>query len=129
MEKTAVKNLLKKLDEKLANEKYLGCSVKDVVVGGGLRLDGRIKKPVTMPKEQFDQICALYKFLKENNNLTQEELNNLLKTKFVQYKFLRQINKKMPGLLDELKTHGPMYVAGYIAYLNKTNEELKRVLP
>jgi len=118
MEKQVVKNLINKLNEKLEKEKCIGRN-KPIVIGGIYyqvsRQKGKSIDPIIIPKEQLDKLVALSKFLRENENITQEDLDLLLKTKLFKYRFLRKLNNKIPDFLEELKTNGPQSVALYYA--------------
>ena len=88
--------------------------------------------PRYISNNQYYQIAEFYNFLTENEDLTDEEIREVLKYKFINYKFLRKLDKLIPDFFEELKMHGPMSVA--IRYIDrKVNKEnyrmLKRELP
>lgn len=65
--------------------------------------------------EQKAEIVALYQFIIDNK-LTNEEISELLQQKVEQFKNYRQIIKRYPDFIDELKKHGPVYFMGRIGY-------------
>ena len=138
MQKEERKNLIIKLKDKLeygyievlGNKNFLN-SNKEVVVGGRYsRMMGHILvSPVKVSKQQLDQLYGLSKFLRENPHVTQEDLNELLKTKFFKFKFLRKVNKLLPDLLIELRDYSAQSVALYYANRVQVNEQIEKALP
>ena len=57
-------------------------------------------------KDQRAQVYALQSFLKENEGISQEDLNKVLKAKFFKFAFLRKLNKQVPNLIEEIKEQG-----------------------
>ena len=99
---------------------------KQVFVGSATRLNPRF-----ISNKQYFQIAEFYNFLKENEDLTDEEIREVLKSKFIDYKFLRKLDKLIPGFFEELKFHGPMCVA--IQYVDlkvrkENNKEFNKLL-
>lgn len=124
------KRLLVELYKKLEQEKHLGFRDKDVIVGGMYNTVRRqLGKPLTITKEEMDQLVALYRFLKEHNDFTQEELNKLLIEDVHKFKFLIKVNNILPDFLNELKDHGPGTVACYYANREHINKEIDKLLP
>ena len=64
----------------------------------------------TTTKHQRAQVYALAKFLKDNEELTQDELDKILKARFFKFAFLRKLNNEIQDLIQELKKHGPSTV-------------------
>lgn len=88
--------------------------------------------PKLISNKQYYQIAEFYNFLEENEDLTLEEIREILKSKPIEYGFLRKLDKLIPDFFEELKHHGPMCIA--IEFVNsKVNKEhykiLKRELP
>lgn len=130
MEKEERKSLINQLNDKFQNEKYRGTDWKGVyLAGNGAKINGRLVAPLTISKKQMDQLIALKKFIEENDNITQEDLNVLLNTKFFKFKFLRKVNQTLPDLLSEIKQHSAIYVATYYANRVRVNEQIEKVLP
>ena len=128
------KSLILKLNERLSiaklhahwkdNQQF---DKKQVFVQSETKLNPRF-----ISNKQYFQIAEFYNFLKENEDLTDEEIREVLQAKFVNYRFLRKLDKLIPDFFEELKFHGPMSVA--IRYVDrKVNKEnyriLKRELP
>ena len=127
----ADKNLVRELTKKLAIRELESSfySDKDIHVGGRYnRATGKTEGAIKIKQTEFDQLEGLYLFVKENQSLTQEELNELLKTKFLKFKFLRKVNAMLPDLLAEIKMHGAMQVAIYYANRVHVNKQIDRVL-
>ena len=72
-----------------------------------------------LSNEQYFQIVALYEFLKDNEDLSNEEVKAMLKSR-LKFSFLRKLDKKIPNMIEELREHGPKYVA--IMY-NRLNQD------
>ena len=124
------KSLINQLSDKFQNEKYRGTDWKDVyLAGSGFKINGRLVAPLTISKKQMDQLVALKKFLEENNEITQEDLNILLNTKLFKFMFLRKVNAMLPDLLSEIKQHGAVYVATYYANRLNINDQIDKILP
>ena len=77
----------------------------------------------------MDQLVALKKFVEENEDITQEDLNFLLNTTLFKFKFLRKVNVTLPDLLSEIKQYSAIYVATYYANRVRTNEQIEKMLP
>ena len=75
----------------------------------------RINSKYLSNKEYF-QIVEFYEFLKENPNLTNDEIREILNSNN-KFSFLRKLDQTVPDLFEELKDHGVMYVA--VSYVNK----------
>ncbi len=60
--------------------------------------------------DQYFQIVALYEFLKDNEDLSNEEVRAMLKSR-LKFSFLRKLDKKIPNMFEELREHGPKCVA------------------
>lgn len=69
--------------------------------------------------DQYFQIVALYEFLKDNEDLSNEEVRAMLKSR-LKFSFLRKLDKKIPNMFEELREHGPKCVA--IMY-DRSNQE------
>lgn len=117
------KNLLLELNKKLKQEKLLGAQKKEIIVG---KSKGVI---FTISKNYIDQLVAIHKFLKNNKEITEQDFDNLLKTSFVNFRFVKKLNRTMPDFLNELKTHGPMWIAKDYVYNIHIDKELERRLP
>lgn len=72
-----------------------------------------------LSNEQYFQIVALYEFLKDNEDLSNEEVKAMLKSR-LKFSFLRKLDKRFPNMIEELREHGPKYVS--IMY-DKINQE------
>ena len=125
------KNLVLELTKKIAEKELISAHTTDkqIVVGGSCsRITGKITKSVKIKKSEYDQLVGLYKFIQEHKDLTQEELDFVLKTKFLKFRFLRKVNALVPDFLNELKMHGAMQVALYYANRIQVNEQIDGVL-
>ena len=130
MKKEERKSLIAELIGRIEFEKISCIQDKEVILGEvENRINGRKTNTLKIPARQMDQLVALSKFLRKNSNVTQEDLNYLLKTKWIKFKFLRKINNMMPDLLDEIKNHGPQHVAIYYANRVQVNEQIEKALP
>ena len=54
--------------------------------------------------DQYFQIVALYEFLKDNEDLSNEEVRAMLKSR-LKFSFLRKLDKKIPNMFEELREH------------------------
>ena len=124
------KSLLVELYKKLETEKRLGFRDKDVIVGGSCdRVRYRLTRPLTITKEEMNQLVGLHRFLKDHPKFTQEDLNELLCADVRKCEFLRKVNNVLPDMLEELKDHGPGSVACYYANRMHINEQIDKILP
>lgn len=106
-----MKTLVEKLSEKLNKLKKQKGKVEEVVF---VKND---KKEISMyalsemiTKDQRAKVYGLHNFLMENENLSQEELDQVLKGRFFKFAFLRKLNKEVDNLIGELKESGPTHV-------------------
>ena len=68
-----------------------------------------------LSKEHY-HISVFYWFLKDNPNLTNEEIREILYANN-RFSFLRKLDYAIPNLFEELKDHGITYVENlYVAY-------------
>lgn len=68
------------------------------------------------------QIMEFYLFLKENPNLTDEEIREILNSNN-KFSFLRKLDNLIPNLFEELKVHGVSYIKNaYITAKNGSKE-------
>ena len=77
---------------------------------------------------EYFQIAQFYMFLKENPNLTDEEIREVLKSNR-KFSFIRKLDSRTPDLFSELKLHGPMSIATDYASRKCTHEQLAKRLP
>ena len=84
--------------------------------------------PKYISHKQYFQIAQFYNFLKENPELTNEDIKGILNTNN-KFSFLRKLDKSMPDFLEELKMHGPMCIATTYASRKHKDEQLKKLLP
>ena len=119
MDKTSNAELVVKLTERLKIAKVEARIQTDkdkwpkLIVGGG---EERVNEKY-ISNEKYFQISQLYWFLREHPNLSHEEFEQVLKSRFLKFKFLRKLNKVVENLDDELREHGIRYVA--IRYAEK----------
>lgn len=124
MEKIRKAELIEKLTEKLqvakaqAKQQNQKDSYPQLFVGGG---EERINQRY-ISNEQYFQVAQLYNYLMENENLTHEEFQEILKSKFVKFAFLRKLNRVVKNLDEELRTHGIRYVATKYAEKKYVND-------
>lgn len=127
MEKRLVKELSKQMAAKDLNLDPYAKQKK--IIGSDLCFSARKNiKETTVTKHQYNQLIALQRFLQENENLTQKEFNCLLKTKFLKFKFLREVNAILPDMLSKLKEHSAMYVVLSYVSAKNANKEMEKVL-
>lgn len=113
MNKTSNAELVVKLTERLKVAKVEARIQTDkdkwpkLIVGGG---EEKINQKY-ISNEQYFQISQLYWFLREHPNLSHEEFEQVLKSKFVKFQFLRKLNKTIKNLDEELREHGIKCVA------------------
>ncbi|MBR4998512.1 MAG: hypothetical protein IKY10_01410 [Clostridia bacterium] len=89
----------------------------------GIRLN-----PKYITEKEYFQIAQFYKFLKENPELKDEEIREILNANN-KFSFIRKLDGKIPDLFSELKLHGPMYIATDYASRKHTSEQLEKKLP
>ena len=106
-----MKTLVDKLSEKLDKlNKQKGKMEEVVFVKNERKEISMYDLGETFTKDQRAKVYALHNFLMENENLSQEELNEVLKGKFFKFAFLRRLNKVIDNLIEELKESGPTHV-------------------
>lgn len=89
----------------------------------GMRLN-----PKYISEKEYFQIAQFYMFLKENPDLTDEEIREILNCNN-KFSFIRKLDSKIPDLFSELKLHGPMTIATDYASRQHFHEQLERKLP
>jgi len=67
----------------------------------------------------FKELCVLNTFMRQNPELTNEEISNLLKTKFFKFKTLRKCEQKIPDFFNELREMGAEYCTIFLAQRNE----------
>ena len=81
----------------------------------------RINSKYLSNKEYF-QIVEFYEFLKENPDLTDDEIREILNSNN-KFSFLRKVDQAVPNMFEELRDHGVMYIA--VSYVsNKHGDKL-----
>jgi len=93
-----------------------------------LKPKGARINPKYLSDKQYFQIAQFYVFLKENPDLTSEEIREVLKSNN-KFSFLRKLDKLIPDFYEELKLHGPMTIATTYASRKHMNEQLNKRLP
>lgn len=73
--------------------------------------------------KEFRQLFALKRFLSENEQMTHEELKNLLKQKHFKFSFLRKFIEEIPNYKQILLTRGAPAAANayFMSKVNKMN--------
>lgn len=92
-----------------------------------LKLGGFII-PEDISRKNYFQIAQFYVFLKENPDLTKDEIREILKSNN-KFSFLRKLDVRTPDLFEELKLHGPMVIAIDYASRQHFHEQLEKKLP
>ncbi len=129
MEKQTNEKLVQKLIERLrvaktnAQEQNKKDKFPKLLIGGEERINQKY-----ISNEQYFQIVQLYNFLKEYEDLTHEEFEEILKTKFGKFMFLRRLNKIVKNLDEELRDHGVRYVAIKFAEIKYSKDFFKHWL-
>ena len=93
-----------------------------------LKPKGARINPKYLSDKQYFQIAQFYVFLKENPNLTDEEIREVLKSN-KKFSFIRKLDINTPDLFSELKLHGPMVIATDYASRKHFHEQLAKKLP
>ena len=129
MQKEERKNLVVKLYNKMRFAKFQA-EVKENKDNNSLFVKpvGYTLNPKYISNKQYFQIAQLYNFLKENPDLKDEEIREILNSNN-KFSFLRKLDKSMPDFIEELKLHGPMTIATTYASRKHINEQLKKRLP
>lgn len=89
----------------------------------GMRLN-----PKYISEKEYFQIAQFYVFLKENPDLTDEEIREILNCNN-KFSFIRKLDIKIPDLFSELKLHGPMTIATDYASKKQFHEQITKKLP
>ena len=128
MENEVRKKLVVELYKKMQFAKVQGGIKKPSVENDlFLKLGGFII-PEDIPRKNYFQIAQFYVFLKENPDLTDEEIREILNCNN-KFSFIRKLDSKIPDLFDELKLHGPMVIATDYASRQHSHEQLEKKLP
>lgn len=129
MEKETRKNLVVKLYNKMRFAKFQAeiqdKSDKDSLF---IKPKGMKLNPKYISDKEYFQIAQFYVFLKENPNLTDDEIREILNSNN-KFSFLRKLDNLIPDLFSELKLHGPMCIATDYASRKYTNEQIDKILP
>ena len=129
MEKEERINLVVKLYKKMQFAKFQAetqdRSDKDNLF---LQPKGYRINPKFLSKKQYFKIAQFYVFLKENPDLTDEQIKEVLNSNN-KFSFLRKLDSLIPDFFEELKLHGPMTIAVDYASRKQTNKELTKRLP
>lgn len=127
MDKTSNAELVVKLTKRLNVAKVEARIQTDkdkwpkLIVGGG---EERVNEKYISNKQYF-QISQLYCFLMEHKDLSHDEFEQLLNSKFIKFGFLRKLNKIVENLDEELREHGIRYVAMRYAEIKYTKDFFK----
>ena len=89
---------------------------------------GYTLNPKYISHKEYFQVAQFYNFLKENPNLTNDDITEILNSNN-KFSFLRKLDKLIPDFYEELKLHGPMTIATTYASRKHTDEQLKKRLP
>jgi len=89
---------------------------------------GGFSTPKNLARDKYFQIAQFYNFLKENPNLTNEDIRKILNSNN-KFSFLRKLDKLIPDFYEELKLQGPMTIATTYASRKHMNEQLNKRLP
>ena len=92
-----------------------------------LKLGGFII-PEDISRKNYFQIAQFYVFLKENPDLTDEEIREILNCNN-KFSFIRKLDSKIPDLFSDLKLHGPMTIATDYASKKHFHEQITKKLP
>ena len=98
-------------------------------IGDGFEKDGELFKTTfkfnakSMTKNQYTKLFALYEFIKENPNLSENDIRTIIYSKNVSFSFLVECDKKIDNFLYELKKHGPVSMAHEIERQQKSIEK------
>ena len=93
-----------------------------------LKPKGARINPKYLSDKQYFQIAQFYVFLKENPDLTNEEIREVLKSNN-KFSFIRKLDINTPDLFSKLKLHGPMVIATDYASREHFHEQLAKKLP
>ena len=93
-----------------------------------LKPKGARINPKYLSDKEYFQIAQFYVFLKENPDLTDEEIREILKSN-KKFSFIRKLDINTPDLFSELKLHGPMTIATDYASRMHFHEQLAKKLP
>lgn len=109
------KELIKELTEKIKQERQ-----KQIGLPGK---DGKLFKTETPFKSkhisnyQYRLLSALYNFMKENPDLSEQEIRKYLHAKSTQFSTLIMYDRAISDFISELKQHGVMYMVEQIENL------------
>ena len=129
MQKEERKGLVVKLYNKMRFAKFQA-EVKENKDNNSLFVKpvGYTLNPKYISHKEYFQVAQFYNFLKENPNLTNEDIREILNSNN-KFSFLRKLDKLIPDFYEELKLHGPMTMATTYASRKHMNEQLKKRLP
>lgn len=112
------KKLVVALTEKIKQE-------RQKELGDGFQRDGELFKTTfkfnakTMTKSQYSQLFALYTFMEENPNVTEDEIRKVLHSKSINFWFLNKCDANIEDFISELRKHGPVSMALKVENRNK----------
>ncbi len=94
----------------------------DIVISGDYPRESTEWLPdVKISGKQMAYIVAIKHYAEHHPDFTQEDLNEMLKTKKIKFAILRKMNKKIPDFAEELKTGNIMEIV--IDYARRVQEE------
>ena len=129
MENEVRKKLVVELYQRIQFAKQVQSGFKRSSVEDDLFLKlGGFSTPTNLTRSKYFQIVQFYLFLKENPNLADEEIREILNSNN-KFSFIRKLDSKTPDLFNELKLYGPMVIATDYASRKQTNKELTKRLP
>ena len=129
MEKEERKKLVVQLYKKMQFAKFQAETQKDSNKDDlFLKPKGARINPKYLSDKEYFQIAQFYVFLKENPDLTDEEIREILKSNN-KFSFIRKLDSRIPDLFSELKLHGPMTIATDYASKKHFNEQISTKLP
>lgn len=104
------KSLVIALTEKIQKQKRK--QVGDCFEKDGVLFKTKVKFIAkSMNKSQYSQLFALYDFMKENPNLSENEVRKVLASKPISFAFLNKCDANIKGFLNGLKLSGPVSMA------------------
>ena len=121
MDKTKKEELVKELSVKLKRYKAKAKLIKidEEKLGDTMFVQqkaGTFLNPKYISVEDYFDIFAFESFLKVHEDLSTEQIEEILNEKYIDFKFLRTLNDSVGGMIENIRKHGAKSVS--IMYVN-----------
>lgn len=120
---TLIEELLERMEIAKQEAKCLKVNSNDLKLQFVHVGDKEYVNPQFLPFEHHCQYVQLFKFLKEHNEVKQEDLDKILSMCKTRFAVLIEVNKVVPNLVQEYRLHDDEKYISYLFFGLKQNKE------